>query len=148
VFPAAASYEFRFRVVDRRLDESHAVPVVLSIDGQPVFSGGVEGGRKGNYHRGEFTARVPVPAGAHSFRVSFPHLAAREPRDNVAADKIRRLFVEYLDIVGPFQAKPAAPLARVMACGHSPNAHRVIARAPSHRTSCGARGGAVRKPPK
>ena len=126
VFPNEATYEFRFRVVDRRLDESRAVPVVLCIDGQPVYSGDVEGGRRGNYQRGEYTARVPVGAGAHAFRVSFPHLAARDPRENVAADKIRKLFVEYLDIVGPFDAKPAGPATygRVFACGHARGGHK------------------------
>ncbi|MBL8211806.1 MAG: DUF1592 domain-containing protein [Bryobacterales bacterium] len=120
VFPADAQYEFRFRVVDRRLDESRAVPVVLFVDGQRAFDGPVEGGRKGNYHRGEYTARVPVTAGVHTFRVSFPHLAARDPRSNVAADKIRKLFVEYLDIVGPFEPRPRT---LALACGHGANAH-------------------------
>jgi hypothetical protein len=125
VFPVAARYEFRFRVVDRRLDESKAVPVVLSIDGKPVFDGPVEGGRQGNYHRGEYTARVPVPAGAHVFRVSFPHLADRDPRDNVAKDKIRKLFVEYLDIVGPFDAAPVTAVnPRVVSCGHGKSEHK------------------------
>ncbi len=126
VFPGEATYEFRFRVVDRRLDESRAVPVVLSIDGRPVFSGDVEGGRRGNYQRGEYTARIPVGFGAHTFRVSFPHLAASDSRDNVAADRIRKLFVEYLDIVGPFDSAPGEGITygMVFTCGHARGQHK------------------------
>jgi hypothetical protein len=125
VFPASADYEFRFRVVDRRLDESRAVPVTLAIDGKPVFSGAVEGGRRGNYERGEYTARTRLTAGSHQFRVSFPHLADRDARDNVAADKIRKLFAEYLDIVGPFAPEPeTASYSRVFVCGHKRGQHK------------------------
>ena len=126
VFPAEATYEFRFRVVDRRLDESRPVPVVLSIDGAPVYTGKVAGGRRGNYERGEFTARTPIAPGAHLFRVSFPHLAAKDPRDNVAADKIRKLFVEYLDIVGPLApvSEVSESYRRIFTCGHRRGEHK------------------------
>lgn len=119
IFPVDAEYEFRIRVVDRRRNVSAPETVALSLDGRRILSDGVEGGRDGNYERGEIVTRVSVSAGEHSFRASFPRLANLDPRDNVHADQIRNLFVEYLDIVGPFNSGtvPQPSRQRIFVCG-------------------------------
>ena len=69
----------------------------------------VEGTTTFGYDRGEFTVRVTVKAGAHNLRASFPELAdLPDPRQNINPDQRRALFVDYLDIVGPYQPEQRA----------------------------------------
>src|SRR5262249_54747582 len=73
----------------------------------------VEGNIDYQYAHGESVGRVKVKAGEHSFRASFPEFAAMEnPRDNVNLDGRRKLFIDYVDIVGPFEPKAAPPESR------------------------------------
>ncbi len=100
--------------------------LLLTIDGAPVITEVVEGTTSFGYDRGEFTARVRVKAGAHALRASFPELAdLADPRQNVNPDQRRGLFVDYLDIVGPYNAshEPPASYHKVFPCNHAPGQH-------------------------
>ena len=100
--------------------------LIFSVDGKPVITNVVEGDSAFGYSRGEFTARVPVKAGEHFLRASYPELAdLKDPRENINSDMRRGLFVDYLDIVGPFSPSPAPPESyqRLFTCGHSPGKH-------------------------
>ena len=99
------------------------VPVVATLDGQVFREELIEGSNAFGYERGEFVTRIPVKAGMHDFRLSYPHVADMEdPRDNVMDDGRRVLYVDYVDIVGPFNPSPAPPASyeRVFICRQQP----------------------------
>lgn len=101
--------------------------VILTVDGKQVLSGVVEGTTTFDYDRGEWTVRVPLKAGEHFLRASYPELADLEdPRFNLNRDMRRKLFIDYLDIVGPFLPSPLPPAsyAKIFPCGHDRNAHQ------------------------
>ena len=106
--------------------------LVLALDGQPIFNTVVEGTTTYEYSRGEYVVRVPVKAGEHFLRASYPEFAdLKDPRENINPDMRRALFVDYLEIVGPFDpsAEPPESYQRIFVCGHpkgghSPNARR------------------------
>jgi len=101
--------------------------LLLSVDGKPVMTEIVEGTGAFGYSRGEFVVRVPVKAGQRSFRASYPELADLEdPRQNINPDMRRGLFVDYLEIVGPYnpQAAPPESYRKVFACNHAPGTHQ------------------------
>ena len=67
-----------------------------------------------------------MKAGAHNLRASFPELAdLPDPRQNINPDQRRGLFVDYLDIVGPFNPskEPPASYRKVFVCNHGPGKH-------------------------
>lgn len=100
--------------------------LVLTVGFTSVISEVIEGTTEFGYSRGEFTARVPVKAGEHPFRASFPELAdLDDPRQNINPDMRRALFVDYLEIIGPFNPSPSPPssYSKVFVCGHSPGSH-------------------------
>jgi hypothetical protein len=100
--------------------------LILTVDGAPVIATVVEGTTTFGYDRGEFTTRVPLKAGEHFLRASFPELAdLKDPRENINPDMRRALFVDYLEIVGPFNPsqQPPASYRRVFVCGHPPGKH-------------------------
>lgn len=100
--------------------------LILAVDGAPVITEVIEGTTTFGYDRGEFTARVPVKAGVHSLRASFPELAdLKDPRENINLDMRRALFVDYLEIVGPFDPSPEPPASyrKLFVCGHAPGKH-------------------------
>ena len=102
------------------------VPVVATLDGEVFREELIEGSRDFGYERGEFVTRVPVTAGVHEFRISYPHVAdIADPRDNVNPDGRRILYVDYVDIVGPFEPSPAPPASyeRLFLCRHRPGGH-------------------------
>ena len=154
VFPVDGEYEFRLRVanfrpdkiVDRRaakgareataeqlraFDEAarNGAPprkVILTVDGQTVLTDVVEGTAAYGYHRGEFIVKVPVRAGERRLRASFPELAdLADPRQNINPDKRRQLFIDYLEIVGPFnpRTEPLESYKRVFVCQHASGKH-------------------------
>src|SRR2546428_11244665 len=66
-------------------------------------------------------------AGLHEGRISFPELAdIDDPRKNVNLDLRRKLWIEYLDIVGPFEPKrePSESYRALFVCGHAPGNHQ------------------------
>jgi hypothetical protein len=100
--------------------------LILAVDGKPVMTEVVEGDGGFGYSRGEFTARVPVKAGEHFLRASFPELAdLKDPRENINPDMRRGLFVDYLEIVGPYNPSLAPPESykKIFTCGHPPGKH-------------------------
>ncbi len=84
--------------------------LVLSVDGAPIITTVIEGTGAFGYSQGEFTTRATVKAGERFLRASYPELAnLDDPRENINPDMRRGLFVDYLDIVGPFKPSTAPP---------------------------------------
>lgn len=106
------------------------VRMVLTFDGKQILIEVVEGNIDYQYAHGESIGRVVVTAGEHFFRASFPEFAAMEnPRDNVNLDGRRKLFIDYVDIVGPFHPTAAPPESRkrIFVCDQkSPDCARQI----------------------
>jgi hypothetical protein len=124
--------------------------MVFTIDGKQMLTAVVEGTTDYNYARGETVVRVPVSAGDHFLRASFPELAnLDDPRTHLNKDGRRKIFIDYLDILGPYQPSTAPPQSyrRIFICGHPPGhhdarcarrvvenlAHRAYRRPPSER---------------
>ncbi len=105
----------RTEAEQRELDELNrtAYPpaeMVVRFDGKPVLREVVEGNIDYQYAHGESIARVHATAGEHEFRASFPEFADIENvRDNVNLDGRRKLFLDYIDIVGPYQPSASRP---------------------------------------
>ena len=100
--------------------------MVFTIDGRQMLTAVVEGSTDYNYARGETVVRVPVTAGDHFLRASFPELAnLDDPRVHINRDGRRKIFVDYMDIVGPYEPSraPAQSYARIFICGHPPGRH-------------------------
>lgn len=100
--------------------------LILTVDGAPIITEVVEGTTTFGYDRGEYTARVPIKAGGHMLRASFPELAdLADPHQNINPDQRRALFVDYLDIVGPYSPskEPPASYRKVFVCDHAPGKH-------------------------
>jgi hypothetical protein len=77
--------------------------MVVTVDGVSVFKEAVEGNIDYQYAHGETVVRVKVTAGEHAFRASFPEFAGMaDPQDNMNTDGRRKLFIDYVDVVGPF----------------------------------------------
>ena len=104
--------------------------LILAVDGAPVISTVIEGNSSFGYSQGEFTARVAVKAGSRFIRASYPELANLDnPLQNINPDMRRGLFVDYLDIVGPFNPSKARPASyqRVFICAETtPGCARTI----------------------
>ncbi|MBL8209833.1 MAG: DUF1592 domain-containing protein [Bryobacterales bacterium] len=108
----------------RELDELNRkayppVEMVVQFDGKPVLSEVVEGNIDFQYAHGESIARVHATAGEHFFRASFPEFADMENvRDNVNLDGRRKLFLDYVDIIGPYTPAAAKPASyrRLFVC--------------------------------
>ena len=154
LFPWTAEYELRFRAanyrkrprafpdgrpnppgnqteLDQFMDEMRRaappVQVVATLDGEVFTEVTIEGVNAFGYERGEFVTRLAIEAGPHDFRVSYPHVAdIVDPRDNVLPDGRRILYIDYLDIVGPFEPSlgPPASYDRIFICQHPPGAHQ------------------------
>jgi hypothetical protein len=93
--------------------------LILTVDGAQVISTVIEGTGAFGYSQGEFTARSTVKAGERFIRASYPELADLDsPLQNINPDMRRGLFVDYLDIVGPFNpsAAPPASYTKIFIC--------------------------------
>jgi len=89
------------------------------------YSEDAEGNGSFGYSQGEFTTRVTVKAGERFIRASWPELAnLDDPRQNINKDMRRGLFVDYLDIVGPFNPSPAPPASykKIFICSETTTA--------------------------
>ncbi len=96
------------------------VDLKFTVDGTPVFSYTVEGNADYNYARGENVVRVKLIPGDHAVRFSFPDYAnVADPRKQLNPDGRRKLYVDYVDIVGPFSVSSARPpgFKRIFICG-------------------------------
>jgi hypothetical protein len=129
--PARRRGEVTPEEIARRQEEARKlfppVKLVLSLDGKAILTDFVEGNVDYQYARGEFVVRVPVKAGEHVVRASFPELAGLEdPRKNINPDGRRKLYVDYTDIVGPFNPslEPPESYKRIFICGHAQGGHQ------------------------
>jgi hypothetical protein len=104
--------------------------LILAVDGAPIITNVVEGTGAYGYSNGELTARVKVTAGEHFLRASFPELAdLDDPQSNINPDMRRGLFVDYLEIVGPYNPDTGHPASykKIFICGeHTPQCARKI----------------------
>jgi len=95
------------------------VKMVMTVDGSQLLTQVVEGNIDFDYAHGETIGRVRLAAGQHRFRASFPEFADLDNvHDNVNLDGRRMLFIDYVDIVGPFQpaSEPPASRKRLFVC--------------------------------
>jgi mono/diheme cytochrome c family protein len=85
-------------------------PLVFKIDGKEVFSYVVQGTTDYEYSRGESVVRVKLAAGDHALRASFPGLAnIADPRTQFNVDARRKLYMEYMDVLGPYSPSTERP---------------------------------------
>jgi hypothetical protein len=94
--------------------------LILSVDGAPVLTDVIEGNGAFGYSRGEIVSRAKVKAGEHFLRASFPELAdLKNPLENINPDMRRALFVDYLEIVGPYNPGSERPgsYKKIFVCG-------------------------------
>ena len=83
------------------------VRMVAALDGKFVLDASIEGDTDYQYDRGAFIGRIRVKAGEHYLRASFPELADLvDPLRNINPDDRRRLYIEYMEIAGPFNPSP------------------------------------------
>jgi len=138
-FPVDAEYEFRMRLTNYRargrgkpLTEEEnrkaypPVEMIFRVDGEPIKTDVVEGNIDYRYTRAESTVRYKVRAGQHALRASFPEFAdLPDPRNNMNPDGRRQVYVEYLDIVGPYNPRSDPPTSypRIFLCGHKRGGH-------------------------
>ena len=84
--------------------------MVIALDGKKIAEDLIEGNTNYLYDRGAFIARVPVTAGEHFIRASFPELAdLDDPRRNINPDGRRRIYVEFAELAGPYNPKTGPP---------------------------------------
>ena len=87
--------------------------LLVTLDGKEIAEDFIEGNTNYKYDRGDVIARVPVTAGEHYIRASFPELAnLDDPRRNINPDGRRRIYVEQADLAGPYNPKPGPPESR------------------------------------
>jgi hypothetical protein len=98
------------------------VDLKFTVDEKPVASYIVEGNADYNYARGESVARVKLSPGDHALRFSFPEYAnVADPRRQLNPDGRRKLYVDIVDVVGPFSVASARPpgFNTIFTCGES-----------------------------
>jgi Protein of unknown function (DUF1592)/Protein of unknown function (DUF1588)/Protein of unknown function (DUF1587)/Protein of unknown function (DUF1585)/Protein of unknown function (DUF1595) len=104
--------------------------LILTVGGAQVISTVIEGTGSFGYSQGEFTERATVKAGERFIRASYPELANLDnPLQNINPDMRRGLFVDYLDIVGPFNPSKARPesYTKIFTCAQkTPQCARTI----------------------
>jgi hypothetical protein len=95
--------------------------MVFTIDGEKKHEYAVRGSTDCEYSRGESVVRVRLAAGEHELRISWPGLAnLADPTRQLGPNDGRRvLFVDYLDIIGPFtpSKEPTASFRKIFVCG-------------------------------
>ncbi len=94
--------------------------MVFTIDGLKVYDYVTEGTINHAYTRGENIVRVKLRAGDHALRISWPAFAKlADPTAQYGTDGRRKLFVDYLDIHGPFNpsTEPPAGFRTIFICG-------------------------------
>jgi mono/diheme cytochrome c family protein len=96
------------------------VEMKFTVDEKQVFAYTVEGNTDYNYARGENIVRVKLTPGDHALRFSFPDYAnVPDPRKQLNTDGRRKLYVDYVDIVGPFSVTTRRPpgFGKIFVCG-------------------------------
>ena len=98
------------------------VELTFAVDEKPVASYIVEGNADYNYARGESVARVKLSQGDHALRFSFPEYAnVADPRKQLNPDGRRKLYVDFVDVVGPFAVASTPPpgFKTIFICGEN-----------------------------
>jgi mono/diheme cytochrome c family protein len=81
--------------------------MVLTVDGKQIGEDSIEGDTNYKYDHAPTVARVPIKAGQHFIRASFPELAdLDDPRRNMNPDGRRRMYIEDAVIAGPYNPSP------------------------------------------
>jgi hypothetical protein len=107
--PAATPEEIKAREEQERL-AFPPLQLLVTLDGKKVAEDFIEGNTNYKYDRGAIIARVPVAAGEHTIRASFPALAdLDDPRRNINPDARRRIYVEFAELAGPYNPKTDPP---------------------------------------
>ena len=109
---------------ERSCAAAPAEPLVFAIDGTTVYTYAVRGTTDCEYSRGESIARVKLMAGDHALRSSFPGMAnMADVRTNFNPDGRRKLYMEYMDVLGPFNPSTAPPAGfkKIFMCGEPDN---------------------------
>ncbi|MBI1353157.1 MAG: DUF1592 domain-containing protein [Acidobacteria bacterium] len=113
-FPVDAEYDLFLRLKDSRSGEAKKVSpsLTLFLDGKRLDSWIIEDGEYGDGYLG---VRLPVQAGWHTIYAEFdPSYVNKETRDYYKENEkvlTRRLFVERIDVGGPFDYDPRAQSA-------------------------------------
>ncbi len=100
--------------------------MVVTLDGKEIAQDIIEGNTNYKYDRGAVIVRVPVKAGEHFVRASFPDLAdLDDARRNINPDGRRRMYIEFAELAGPYNPSPAPPASygKIFICGHAPGKH-------------------------
>ena len=95
-------------------------PLVFTIDATAVFTYAVRGTTDCEYSRGESVVRATLTAGDHALRASFPGLSnISDVRTNFNPDGRRKLYIDYMDVLGPFSPSTATPpgFKKIFVCG-------------------------------
>jgi len=96
------------------------VQMVLTLDGKQIAGDFIEGDTNYKYDRPPVIVRVPVKAGEHVIRASFPALAdVDDPRRNINPDGRRRMYIEYAEVAGPYDpsAEQSESRKKIFVCG-------------------------------
>ena len=87
--------------------------MVITVDAKQIAEDFIEGDTNYKYDHAPTVARVPIKAGEHFIRASFPELAdLDDPRRNMNPDGRRRMYVEDAVIAGPYNPSPEPPESR------------------------------------
>jgi mono/diheme cytochrome c family protein len=97
------------------------IDLKFTVDDKLVYTATVQGNADYNYARGEDIVRVKMSPGDHALRFSFPDYAnVPDPRKQLNPDGRRKLYVDYVDIVGPFGVTASRPpgFSKIFICGN------------------------------
>jgi hypothetical protein len=94
--------------------------LVFNVDGKTLYTYSVRGTTDCEYARGESIVRTKLTAGDHELRASFPGLAnMSDVRAQFNPDGRRKLYVDYMDILGVYNPTSAPPpgYKKIFICG-------------------------------
>jgi hypothetical protein len=116
---------------ERACAAAPAEPVVFTINGEELYKYAVRGSTDCEYSRGESIVRAKLPAGDHKVRVSIPGYANLDDiRTNFNPDGRRKLYVDYMDVLGVFNPTADRPsgFRKIFICGENGNNSAACAR--------------------
>jgi hypothetical protein len=105
--------------------------LLFTVDGTALYTYSVRGTTDCEYARGESIVRTKLAAGDHVLRASFPGLANMpDVRAQFNPDGRRKLYVDYMDILGVYNPSPAPPpgFRKIFICGTPGNYSNQCAR--------------------
>jgi hypothetical protein len=99
-------------------------PLVFTINGEEVYRYAVRGSTDCEYARGESIVRAKLPPGDHQIRISIPGYANLDDiRSNFNPDGRRKLYVDYMDVLGVYNPTNAPPpgFKKIFICPPAPD---------------------------